>query len=205
MPDLCDFRKMLASIPFMPSIPDRVRDLISESGLTQHDFAVRIGLDDSKLSKALSGSRRFSSLDLARIADLCTVTVDWLITGDQPPLAVAARTTGGSAHTAVEEARRLATMRSDLADLGFAQPWRPLDVAAGAGRWVEQGVRLADAASARIEGLDRSDLPGLVETAFGADVAVLDLGTGFDGLATSSDDVEPVSYTHLTLPTKRIV
>lgn len=187
----------------MPSTPDRVRDLIRESGLTQHDFAVRIGLDDSKLSKALTGNRRFSSLDLARIADLSTVTVDWLITGDQSPLAVAARTTGGSARTAVEEARRLATMRSDLADLGFAQPWRPLDVAAGTGRSAEQGVRLADAASARIEGLDRSDLPGLVETAFGADVAVLDLGTGFDGLATSSDDVELIVLATSTVPARQ--
>ena len=81
----------------MPTTPDRVRDLIQASGLSQGDFALRVGLNDSKLSKSLSGARRFSSLDLARIAEICEVTVDWLITGDEPPLALAARTTGGSA------------------------------------------------------------------------------------------------------------
>lgn len=187
----------------MPSTPDRVRDLIRESGLTQHDFAVRIGLDDSKLSKALSGSRRFSSLDLARVAELCSVTVDWLITGDQPPLAVAARTTGGSARRAVDEARRLATMRSDLSDLGFAQPWQPLEAAAGPGGWTDQGIRLAEVARARIEGADHTDLIGLVETMFGADVAVVDLGGGFDGLATSSDDVKLIVLATSAVPTRQ--
>ncbi|MHA6622494.1 helix-turn-helix domain-containing protein [Pseudonocardia sp. DLS-67] len=187
----------------MPSTSDRVRDLIRESGLTQHDFAVRIGLDDSKLSKALSGSRRFSSLDLARIADLSSVTVDWLITGDQPPLAVAARTTGGSARRAVNEARRLATMRSDLSDLGFAQPWRPLEISAGTSGWTEQGTQLAMAARARIEGADQTDLVGLVEAVFGADVAVLDLGSGFDGLATSSDEVKLIVLATSAVPTRQ--
>ena len=89
-------------------------------------FAQEIGLDDSKLSKSLSGTRRFSSLDLARIADRCHVTVDWLITGEEPPLAVAARTTSGDARTALEAAKRYSTMRGDLASLGWPQPWRPV-------------------------------------------------------------------------------
>ena len=191
----------------MSSTPDRVRTLISESGLTQHDFAQQVGLDDSKLSKALGGSRRFSSLDLARIADLCKVTVDWLITGDEPPLALAARTTGGSAGTAIREARRLSTMRSDLADLGFGQPWQPVDVDLGTGSWTEQGSRLAAAALARMEQLDGSaqqgDLAGLVEAVFGADVAVLDLGNGFDGLATSSDEVKLIVLATSPVPARQ--
>lgn len=187
----------------MPSTPDRVRDLIRDSGLTQHEFALRVGLDDPKLSKSLGGNRRFSSLDLARIAEQCGVTVDWLITGDRSPLAVAARTTGGSAHTAVQEARRLATMRADLATLGFPQPWRPVDVTAGTGSWAEQGARLAAAAATRLDGLDRTDLAPAVETAFGADVAVLDLGSGFDGLATSSDDVKLIVLATSAVPARQ--
>lgn len=191
----------------MPSTPDRVRDLIRESGLTQHDFAQRIGLDDSKLSKSLSGSRRFSSLDLARIAELCTVTVDWLITGDQPALAVAARTTGGSAGTAVREARRLATMRSDLTELGFPQPWHPLRVEPGSGSWVEQGRRLADAALAQVgqsvPSPEQASLAELVEAVFGADVAVLDLGGGFDGLATSSAEVKLIVLATSQVPARQ--
>jgi Zn-dependent peptidase ImmA (M78 family) len=178
----------------MPSTSDRVRDLIRDSGLSQHDFAMRVGLDGPKLSKALSEARRFSSLDLARIAKLCNVTVDWLITGEESQLAHAARTTGGSATTAVRTAQRLATMRSDLAELGYPQPWRRLDMAPGSGSWATQGAALADAALAAAARAGRTgvadDLPELVESVFGADVAVVDLEDRFDGLATSSDTVK---------------
>lgn len=161
----------------------------------------------SKLLKALGGSRRFSSLDLARIADLCRVTVDWLITGDEPPLALAARTTGGSAGTAIHEARRLATMRSDLAELGFPQPWRPPVTDLGAGGWAEQGTRLAEAALAQVERFDgpaeQGNLAHLVEALFGADVAVLDLGSGFDGLATSSEEVKLIVLATSPVPARQ--
>ena len=112
----------------MQGIPDRVLSLIEASGLSRRAFAHEIGLDDSKLSKSLSGTRRFSSLDLARIADRWNVTVDWLVTGEEPPLAVAARTTSGDARTALEAAKRYSTMRGDLASLGWAQPWRPVSL-----------------------------------------------------------------------------
>ena len=192
----------------MFSTSDRVRNLIRESGLTQHDFALKIGLDDSKLSKTLGGSRRFSSLDLARIADLCKVTVDWLITGDEPPLALAARTTGGSAGTAIHEARRLSTMRSDMADLGFPQPWCPPDINLRTGGWVDdQGNRLAEAALAQVKQFDgpveQANLAELVEAVFGADVAVLDLGSGFDGLATSSDEVKLIVLATSQVPARQ--
>ena len=178
----------------MPSIADRIRDLIDQSGLTQHDFALQIGLDDSKISKSLSGARRFSSLDLARIADLSKVSVDWLITGEESPLAMAARTTGGSAAAAVAAARRLSTHREDLARLGFPQPWRPVATSLGAGLQIEQGNRLASAATQRLTEAGKSTsearLAALVEDVFGADVAVVELGQGFDGLAASSDEAK---------------
>ncbi|MCW2751294.1 MAG: hypothetical protein JWR83_2404 [Aeromicrobium sp.] len=191
----------------MPSTPDRVRHLIRDSGLTQRDFALQIGLDDSKLSKSLSGSRRFSSLDLARIADLGRVTVDWLITGDEPRLALAARTTGGSANIAIREAKRLSTMRSDMAVLGFPQPWRPLEVNVHSDAWVNQGDTLAEAALARVRQIDgpqqRGDLAEVVEAVFGADVAILDLGNDFDGLATSSDDVKLIVLATSQVPARQ--
>src|SRR5690242_18199975 len=156
----------------MPGIPDRVLSLIESSGLNRGAFAQEIGLDDSKLSKSLNGTRRFSSLDLARIADRCDVTVDWLITGEEPPLAVAARTTGGDAHTALEAARRYTTMRSDLALLGWPQPWRQVPADAINGTWAEQGRALAQSALAQVAQAGRSvtdaDLPGLTEEVFGA-------------------------------------
>ena len=190
----------------MPSTSDRVRNLIKESGLTQHDFALRIGLDDSKLSKALGGGRRFSSLDLARIADLCEVTVDWLITGAEPPLAIAARTTGGSAGTAIREAERLSTMRSDMADLGFPQPWRPPEINLRSGGWADQGGRLAKAVLEQVRRrgvVEQANLVELVEAVFGADVAVLDLGSGFDGLATSTDEVKLIVLATSQVPARQ--
>ncbi|NUS43307.1 MAG: ImmA/IrrE family metallo-endopeptidase [Mycobacteriaceae bacterium] len=175
-------------------IPGRVRGLVRASTLSQREFANSIGLDDSKLSKSLSGARRFSSLDLARIAELCEVSVDWLVTGDEPPLAIAARTTGGSAGKAVGAARRYVGIRADVSGLGYHQPWRPVAIQAGGGNWLEEGSRLAAAAVNRVVDTGRSvtepDLAALVEDVFGADVAIVDLGTGFDGVAVSSAEAK---------------
>lgn len=177
----------------MPSTAERVRELIVASGLSQRIYADRIGLDTTKLSKSLTGSRRFTSLELARISELSNVTVDWLITGTEPELAIAARSSGGSAATAVQEAERLSALRSDMAFLGFAQPWRPVGAESSA-TFDVAATHLADAARRRVHEAGRSstepDLASVVEDAFGADVAVCSLGSGFDGLAVSSDDVK---------------
>ncbi len=178
----------------MEGITDRVLSLIEASGQSRRVFAQDIGLDDSKLSKSLNGARRFSSLDLARIAEKCGATVDWLVTGEEPALAVAARTTTGEARTALEAAKRYSTMREDLAAFGWEQPWLPLEVETSSGTYAEQGKVLAAAALIRVTsaGLSVMDanLAGLVEKAFGADVAVVPLDEGFDGLAASSDDAK---------------
>ena len=133
----------------MEGITDRVLSLLEASGQNRRTFAQDIGLDDSKLSKSLNGARRFSSLDLARIADKCRVTVDWLFTGEEPALAVAARTTSGQARTALEAAKQYSTMREDLAVFGWEQPWRPLEAEIPGGTYAEQGKALAAAALAR--------------------------------------------------------
>jgi Zn-dependent peptidase ImmA (M78 family)/transcriptional regulator with XRE-family HTH domain len=178
----------------MEGITDRVLSLIEASGQSRRAFAQDIGLDDSKLSKSLNGARRFSSLDLARMGEKCGVTVDWLVTGEEPALAVAARTTSGEAGTALEAAKRYSTMREDLAMFGWEQPWRPLETEIPSGTYTEQGKALAVAALTRVAeaGLSLTDagLPALVEKAFGADVAVVALDEGFDGLAASSDEAK---------------
>ncbi|KJS60889.1 ImmA/IrrE family metallo-endopeptidase [Streptomyces rubellomurinus] len=191
----------------MPNTPDRVRELIQASGLSQRDFGLRIGLDDSKLSKSLSGSRRFSSLDLARIAELCTVTVDWLITGEEPPLALAARTTGGSAGEAIRAARRYSTLRSDMAAIGFPQPWRPVLQDPATGNWTERGRRLATSALGAVArsglSVQQEDLSKLVEEVFGADVAVVEVGPDFDGLAAASSDAKIILLATCHLPSRQ--
>lgn len=198
MHPVCDFRKQYARLGLVEEIADRVLRLIEASGLSRRAFGQRIGLDDSKLSKSLSGARRFSSLDLARIADLGDVTVDWLVTGEEPALAVAARSTTGEARTALDAARRYATMRADLASLGYAQPWRPLAPglahATASASYGEQGRQLAAEALLRVREAERSvaepDLFALTEDVFGADVAVITLDEGFDGLAVASAEAK---------------
>jgi len=189
------------------SISDRVLGLIEASGLSRHAFALRIGLDDSKLSKSMSGARRFSSLDLTRIAEQCQVTVDWLITGEVSPLAVAARTTSGDARAAIDAAKRYSTVRTDIASLGYPQPWQPVTADLATGEYAEQGRRLAREASMRVSQAGRSVGDGglviLTEEVFGVDVAVVELGTGFDGLAASSDGVKLILLASSHVPPRQ--
>jgi AcrR family transcriptional regulator len=59
---------------------DRVRRLAAQER-TQGEFAARIGLDESKLSRSLSGARRFTLGELVRIAEVGGVSTDWLLSG----------------------------------------------------------------------------------------------------------------------------
>jgi Zn-dependent peptidase ImmA (M78 family)/transcriptional regulator with XRE-family HTH domain len=193
----------------MTTTADRVRELIQTSGLSQHAFAAEVGLDDSKLSKSLSGARRFSSLDLARVAERCDVTVDWLITGAEPELVLAARTAGGSAAAAIREAERLSSLRSDMTFLGFSQPWRPthsvMSMSSGSGK--SHAVALAAAALSRVhdEGSSETeaDLAAIIERVFGVDVAVADLGPDFDGLAVASAETKLILLATSRVPARQ--
>ena len=180
----------------MPTIAERVHKLVLRSGQTQRAFARAIDLDETKLSKSLSGTRSFTSLELALVAEHCSVGVDWLITGEDPVLVMAARSTGGSAHRAVEQAERLSEHRRGLSWLGYPAPWRPVERPATSGRWVDDAVALACAALERVREAGRceteDDLPLLVEDVFGADVAVVDLDEDFDGLAVSTPGSEMI-------------
>ncbi|TNM57990.1 TetR family transcriptional regulator C-terminal domain-containing protein [Brevibacterium sediminis] len=60
----------------------RVRDAIRQSGLKQRKIASVIGIDETKLSKALSGRRRFTADELLGVATATGVTVRWLL-GDE--------------------------------------------------------------------------------------------------------------------------
>lgn len=211
MPRDCENRNYLANSPYdkeadVSAPAERVRELIERSGLTQGEFASQVGLDAAKMSKSLGGARRFSSLDLARIAERFEVTVDWLLGADEPRIAMAARAAvGSSASLALYQAAELLEMREGAARLGYPQPWSPVPVTSTSTLAVDQGEALAHEALARVSSLGlspvTSDLAGTIESAFGADVALASLGEGFDGLAASSHGgrlilaaVTPVAY-----------
>lgn len=182
---------------------------MEEHDLSQADFATRVGLDGPKLSKSLNGTRRFSLTDLANVAEEFGVSLDWLHTGQEDDLALAARRAAGApAGQAVAIARDLAHHRADLASLGVVQAWEPLDVQLPVGgRLVDQGARLADAGVARLieTGLDPAieDLATAVETAFGADVVVAEAGKGIDGLAVSNPDAKIILLAPSQVPTRQ--
>ena len=98
-------------------------------------------------------------------------------------------------------------MREDLAAFGWEQPWRPLDAWIPSGTYAEQGRALASAALARAASTGLSaadaDLPALVETAFGADVAVVALDEGFDGFSASSDDAKLIVLGTSAVPARQ--
>ncbi|RZQ63769.1 TetR/AcrR family transcriptional regulator [Amycolatopsis suaedae] len=68
----------------------RVRGLIRSMPGAQREFAAAIGLDQTKLSKALNGTRRFSPHELVRIAEYSGVTVNWLLHGSDDARTVTA-------------------------------------------------------------------------------------------------------------------
>ncbi|HEY0577058.1 MAG TPA: TetR/AcrR family transcriptional regulator [Pseudonocardia sp.] len=68
----------------------RVRSLIRVAPGAQRVFAEEIGLDETKLSKSLGGTRRFTAQELVRIAEQSGVTVNWLLNGSDDAVTVTA-------------------------------------------------------------------------------------------------------------------
>ena len=91
--------------------------------MNQGEFARAVGLDAPKLSKSLAGIRRFTSSDVARIAEVGGVSVDWLLGAAEPVMLTAARRAAGtSSQAATERASRLIELREIANDLGLGYP-----------------------------------------------------------------------------------
>lgn len=72
---------MATSTPENSQLAERARLSIQNSGLVQREVARHIGLDETKLSKSLAGTRRFRPAELTDLADVTGVTVNWLMSG----------------------------------------------------------------------------------------------------------------------------
>jgi Zn-dependent peptidase ImmA (M78 family) len=68
-------------------VGQRVREAISRTfnGRSHRSVAEAVGMTPDAFSRAVNGSRAFSSLELARVADLLAEDVHWLITGTPDP------------------------------------------------------------------------------------------------------------------------
>lgn len=181
--------QLTATVGHMSTPMDRVRDVIARSGMGQGEFALAIGLDAPKLSKSMTGTRRFTSLDVARIAEVGKVSVDWLLSGEEPALAMAARRAEGtSSGAAVDVAKRLAGLRRVANELGQPQHVRLPHASAGPRHGV--GERLAAEAVRMVADAGHLTtspyLASVTESVFGVDVSIVDLGPGFDGLSVAA-------------------
>ena len=65
----------------MDDIGARVREALDARGLTQADLARSLRLSESALSKAINGTRAFSAIEAAEVADRLDVSMHWLVTG----------------------------------------------------------------------------------------------------------------------------
>ncbi|WP_129292972.1 TetR/AcrR family transcriptional regulator [Streptomyces lydicus] len=112
-------------------ITDRVRDVIARLGCSHREFARRIVMDPSKLSRSLGGTRRFTLAEIVRIADIGEVDTGWLLGAPERPSAPqdrapAAVPEGGRPLQIVRETVRL------IAEHGF-HGVRVADIAAACG------------------------------------------------------------------------
>ncbi|OEV11185.1 TetR/AcrR family transcriptional regulator [Streptomyces nanshensis] len=132
----------------------RVRQVIGEAGCSQREFARRIVMDPSKLSRSLGGSRRFTVAELARIADAGGVDAGWLLgSGTGRSVRGGAGTDGavptGAARTA---APATASAAASAPASGSPGGGRPLQIVRETVRLIaEQGfhaVRVSDIAEA---------------------------------------------------------
>ena len=179
-------------------LSSRVKYVIERSGMSQATFAEGIGLDAPKLSKSLGGTRRFTSLELALIADVGDTTVDWLLNGDRHGVpAIAARVQQDAEPGVAVAAQGYAASYDDiyatLTLAGSTRTVKPLPTGDPTGTRVSQGERLAEAAleqvrSSGFEKLMLEDLEAAVEESFSIDVGRVDLKVGFDGLSLCHGD-----------------
>ncbi|MGH3475981.1 MAG: helix-turn-helix domain-containing protein [Pseudonocardiaceae bacterium] len=175
---------------------NRVREAIAASGRTQAGFARSIDLDPTKLSKALAGTRRFTPLELALIAEQGRRSVDWLLYGasERPSLAARAQEADVSdvVQKACARAEELDEVYTTLAAAGCVRQVPALPSIRLSGRLIDQGAVLATGALEFVasSGVGASEercdgLPEMIERVFGVDVGIEALPPGFDGLSWS--------------------
>ena len=97
----------------------RVRRCIADSGLAQREFARRIELEETKLSKALRGTRRFGPSELVRIATVGGVTVNWLVSGSDSARGPAAVPAAASLPRRVRETPEQVRRRQAIVEVGW--------------------------------------------------------------------------------------
>uniref|UniRef100_A0AAU2W2B1 TetR family transcriptional regulator C-terminal domain-containing protein n=1 Tax=Streptomyces sp. NBC_00008 TaxID=2903610 RepID=A0AAU2W2B1_9ACTN len=126
---------------------ERVRQVIRDAGVSQREFARRMVIDPSKLSRSLGGTRRFTTAELARVADIAGVDAGWLL-GTQSEQGAAPSRQAGAPLPAARPRR----VRSTAAGRPAADNGRPLQIVRQTVRLIAEhgfhSVRVSDIAEA---------------------------------------------------------
>lgn len=187
----------------------RVDSILQATRKSKKDFAAAIGIDGPKLTKSLSGDRRFTSLELALIAELGETSVDWLLTGTgqgrsarnyrAEPQAVRA---GES--VVAETLGLIADRLAGLHHIGLGLETPELPKVARGGGWLAEAKKMARAYRERmpaaVGGLTNAELISQAEDAFGLDVIVRHLPDGLDGLSLVEGSLRAVVLTKTNVP-----
>lgn len=103
-------------------VAERVRKVVEAARCSQREFARRIVMDPSKLSRSLGGTRRFTIAELARIADAGEVDAAWLLGSRADAVAPTASSVAASQPLGAPGGRPLQIVRETvrlIAEHGF--------------------------------------------------------------------------------------
>lgn len=180
------------------TISGRVQEILTELNLNQRQLATQIELDEDKLSKAMNGVRNFTSLELARIAEISGRTVEWLISGISPrEVAFAARASHPHHEDFIDPGQRVAKTFIDAHDalliLNRARSIPNTPSLKDSGSFVADGQAMANWASSRVTTKelldDTSSFVLALEEKFGVNIASTDeLPAHCDGLSFEEGD-----------------
>ena len=186
----------------------RIKAAMADRGISQRELGRSIGLDEVKISKSLNGSRRFTSLELALLADELETTVDWFLTGRRAPswsfAARASQPVGAHLEPVAPVMERLLDAYDGARALGGLGAPPDLPVPADTWSFVEQGRQAAGLAGARLpRAIQDLELPELVtelERTLGLLVKVVPLPDGCDGLSFAAGDFRAVLLAPTDVP-----
>lgn len=87
-------------------VTGRIRAGLAEQNKSQQQLSSAIGLDPTKLSKSLSGVRRFGFLELKQIADYLRIPLDWVVAGNPAAPVLTASTATTTSRSSVPAGAR---------------------------------------------------------------------------------------------------
>ncbi|GAA4376042.1 helix-turn-helix domain-containing protein [Paeniglutamicibacter cryotolerans] len=167
----------------------RVKDAIGSSRITMNQAALAraVGMGSDALSRSLSGQRKFSAAELARLAAILGVSLPWLITGIGDPSYESGKTAEQREESRDRIAETVAFPAAAYREIGLETP--PLPVFAPETSPEDAADSVAALLSERFGQPFIHDLPAAIEAAYGLGVFIVAEGPAFDARSMNSGSV----------------